>query len=39
MRLSEKLAEMQHKINGLESELRKHKNAESDTKKIKSGGR
>ena len=39
MRLSEKLAEMQHKINSLESELKKFKSTDSDMKKIKSGGR
>ena len=39
MRLGEKLADLQHKINGLESELKKYKSADSDTKKIKSGGR
>jgi MerR family transcriptional regulator/heat shock protein HspR len=39
MRMSEKMAEMQHKIDGLESELKKYKSADGDTKKIKSGGR
>jgi MerR family transcriptional regulator/heat shock protein HspR len=39
MRLGEKLSEMQHRIDSLESELKKHKNVDSDTKKIKSGGR
>jgi len=39
MRMGEKLAEMQHKINSLESELKKHKSADGDMKKIKSGGK
>lgn len=39
MRLSEKVADLQRKVEGLESELKKYKGADSDMKKIKSGGR
>lgn len=39
MRLSEKVADLQRKVEGLESELKKYKGTDSDMKKIKSGGR
>ncbi len=38
MRLSEKLAEMQRKIDGLESELKKHRKTDTLKTKIKPGG-
>ncbi|MDD5313425.1 MAG: MerR family transcriptional regulator [Dehalococcoidia bacterium] len=38
MRLGEKLAEMQHRIDSLEAELKKLQRKEAGGKKIKSGG-
>jgi MerR family transcriptional regulator/heat shock protein HspR len=38
MRLSEKLAEMQHKIDGLESELKKYRKTDALKTKVKPGG-
>jgi MerR family transcriptional regulator, heat shock protein HspR len=38
LRLREKMAEMQHRIDVLESEIAKHKKVDTDRKKIKPGG-
>lgn len=38
MRLSEKLAEMQHKVDSLESELKKHRKIDTGKRKINPGG-